>query len=139
MKFKLNKVLIFRLGSAHVINSRLMYNNLKKDDYARQHTTLLGKRALRHLLCFAIAAACAIWLISSMFSLAYQGKILLAILAVVGGIYVAAYGILFLPLAINLTVKQLRLNKKAIGWVDLVILLLTIIAIIAVIIYLVIS
>lgn len=135
MKFKLNKLLLFKLGSAHVINTRLMYHNLKADDYARKHTTILGKRALRHIICFAICAALAVFLFAYCFTLGFQGKILIMILAIVGGTYAAAYGILFLPLAFNLTIKQMKLNKKFIGKFCLFLLILVLLAFVGLILF----
>lgn len=136
MKFKLNKLLIFRLALSHGVNSRLMYNNLKKDDFARPRTTLLGKRAFRHILCFALFTAVAIASIAWAIRCGQTAQIFTMILGVVLGVYAGAYGILFLPLAVNLTIKQLRLNKKAIGWIDLLLLIFIIIAFVCLIVFL---
>ena len=131
MKFKLNKLLIAKLGIAHAINSRMMYNNLKNDEYARKETTLLGKRALRHILTFLLFWGLAIFSIFKVFEYARSYQILMMILFIVIAIYLVAYGILFLPLALNLTIKQLKLNKRAIGWIDLTLFILAIIGLIA--------
>lgn len=127
MKFQLKKLLIAKLGTSHAINSRLMYNNLKNDEYARKRTTLLGMRALRHILTFALFLTVAILAFNGMMSYFYTGQILMGIILFVLGVYTVAYGILFLPLSLNLTIKQLRLNKKAIGYIDLILLILVII------------
>ena len=136
MKFKLNKLLIARLGIAHTINSRMMYNNLKKDDFARSRTTILGKRALRHILCFAIFATVAVFSVMWAIKSGLTAQIFTMILGIIFGIYAGAYGILFLPLAVNLTIKQLKLNKKLIGWIDLTCLILVLIAFVCLILFL---
>ena len=139
MKFEINKLLVLRLGFSHFTNARLMYNNLKKNDYARARTTILGKRGLRHILCFTLFVAAAILLFTWGIGSGLQGKIFIAILGVALGIYPAVYSFLFLPLAFNLTVKQLKLNKKVIGWIDLILLIIILIAIIALIVFLILS
>ena len=106
MKFKLNKLLILKLGAAHLINSRLMYHNLKNDDYARSHTTLLGRRAFRHILFFTLFTTIAIFSFYKMIQWGLTGRIFLMILGLVVGVYTVAYGVLFLPLALNLTINN---------------------------------
>ena len=136
MKFKLNKLLIFKLGTSHAINSRLMYNNLKKEEFARKRTTLLGKRAFRHIFTFALFITVAILSFKWMMACVMKLEIFNMIIGLVLGVYTIAYGILFLPLAFNLTIKQLKLNKKAIGWIDLILLLLVLVGAVCLILFL---
>jgi len=136
MTFKFNKLLLFKLGSSHVVNSRLMYHRLKAEDYARERTTLLGRRGLRHILSFMLFVSVAVAAFVMCFKWGAQGKIFLMILAIIPGVYATAYSILFLPLALNLTIKQLRLNKKAIGYINVALLILVLIAFILFILFL---
>lgn len=136
MKFKLNKLLVAKLGFAHFVNAKEMYNNLKNSDFARPTTTLLGMRALRHILFFALFLAASVACFANIYNLAYSGKIFMLIIAIMVGIYSAIYSLLFLPLALNLTIKQLKLNKKWIGKLCLALLILVVIAFIGLILFL---
>ena len=128
MKIQVGKLLISRLIQSHSANSRSMYDNLKNNDYARPRTTILGVRALRHLLCFSICMTITLLLLHSMFDSIQKGAVVMIILKLVGAIYTGMYSLLFLPLAINLTVKQLKLNKRAIGKICLALLILIVLA-----------
>ena len=108
-----------------MIFARECYDRLKQDPAERKTNTVLGARALIYdliLLSFVGgAAALACWGIT----MASGWKIAIFILA--GIIFLAM--IPFYILAFNFSIKQLCLNKRAVGWISLHIpILLTIAA-----------
>lgn len=128
MKIHVGKLLISRLIQSHSANSRSMYENLQNNNYARPRTTILGVRALRHLLCFSICMTIVILLLHSILNDVEKGAIAMMILKLVGAIYAGMYSLLFLSMSINLTVKQLQLNRRVIGKICLSLIILIVLA-----------
>ena len=108
-----------------MIEAREKYDAIKQNEAEREVSTELGRRALIYDIVLLIfvggAAALAIWGIT----IDSGWRIALYILA---GIIAVAM-IPFYILAFNFSIKQLCLNKRAIGWITLLIPILLTIAV----------
>lgn len=108
-----------------MLYARVKYNEIKQNDELRKTSTLLGRRALVYdivlLIFLGCAAALAIWGVT----IESGWKILLFILAILLFITMIPYYVL----AFNFSVKQLRLNKRPIGWISLLLPLMLTVAI----------
>ena len=107
--------------------ARTKYEEIKQDEEKRKISTSLGRRALFYGVLILIfvggAAAMLIWGIS----LEETWK---QALIIVGAILIVLIMIPFYILALNLSIKQLCLNKRAIGWISLLLPILTTIAVV---------
>ena len=117
-----------------MLYARENYDRIKQDAELRKTSTLLGRRALIYDIILLIfvggAAALTIWGIT----MESGWKIAVFILA---GLVVIAM-IPFYILALNFSIKQLCLNKRAIGWISLLLpILLTVGAVISIVIFIV--
>lgn len=107
------------------------YNRIKADDELKKTSTLLGKRAIVYNIIMLIFMGGAAGL--AIFGLTLSG--LATILCIAGAVILYVSMLPYLVLSLNLAIKQLCLNKKAIGWVMLILpLLITIGSVVAVII-----
>lgn len=107
------------------------YNRIKADDELRKTSTLLGKRAIVYNIIMLVFMGGAAGL--AIFGLTLTG--LATILCIAGAVILYVSMLPYLVLSLNLAIKQLCLNKKAIGWVMLILpLLITIGSVVAVII-----
>lgn len=107
------------------------YNRIKADEELRKTSTLLGKRAIVYNIIMLIFMGGAAGL--AIFGLTLTG--LATILCIAGAVILYVAMLPYLVLSLNLAIKQLCLNKKAIGWVMLILpLLITIGSVVAVII-----
>lgn len=115
-----------------MIYARENFDRIKQDEQERKTSVLLGKRALLYdvilLIFIGGAAALTIWGITMDSGWKY-------VLYVVAALFAAAM-IPFYMLAFNFSIKQLRLNKRAIGWISLMLpLLITAAAAICIVIF----
>lgn len=107
------------------------YNRIKADEELRKTSTLLGKRAIVYNIIMLIFMGGAAGL--AIFGLTLTG--IATILCIAGAVILYVAMLPYLILSLNLAIKQLCLNKKAIGWVMLILpLLITIGSVVAVII-----
>lgn len=107
-----------------MIEARETYDILKEDENERKTSTVLGRRALHYGIILLIflggATALTIWALT----LKLVWQIILIALAVIVALAMIPYFII----ALNFSIKQFRLNKRAIGWISLLLSLLTVIA-----------
>ena len=112
-----------------LIYAREKFEEIKQNEEERKTSTLLGKRALVYDIILLIvvggAAALTVWGIT----MESGWRIVLFILA--GIVFVSM--IPFYIVSLSFSTKQLRLNKRAIGWIALFLPLLITIAAAAVI------
>ena len=117
---------IFSISSSFA-GVRIMYNNLKQNDYAKKHTTLIGRKAILHILTTGISLV----LIPIFVAEFIKSFAMVQILLIVAyGALITSLGTLIvtnLPMSINLIVKQLKLNKRFIGYFNLVLFFIFII------------
>lgn len=107
------------------------YNRIKADDELRKTSTLLGKRAIVYNIIMLIFMGGAAGL--AIFGLSLTG--IATILCIAGAVILYVSMLPYLILSLNLAIKQLCLNKRAIGWVMLILpLLITIGSVVTVII-----
>ncbi|MCH5160242.1 MAG: hypothetical protein J1F66_05315 [Clostridiales bacterium] len=108
-----------------MIEAREKYNAIKQNEAERQTSTLLGRRALYYDIILLIfvggAAALAIW------GMTIESGWRIALYILAGIIAVAM--IPFYIIAFNFSIKQLCLNKRAIGWITLLLPILIAIAV----------
>lgn len=108
------------------------YNRIKADDELRKTSTLLGKRAIVYNIIMLIFMGGAAGL--AIFGLSLTG--IATILCIAGAVILYVAMLPYLILSLNLAIKQLCLNKRAIGWIMLILpLLITIGSVVAVIIF----
>ncbi|MBO4936885.1 MAG: hypothetical protein J6C90_01010 [Clostridia bacterium] len=111
------------------VNARIAYNNAKKDENIRKTTTAFGKRALVYIITFAVLSLGGIALIWWGVD-GFVNALIFNIFKIILGGYMVLYSLILLPLALNLVIKQMKLNKKPIGWISLVLLILSVVAVI---------
>ncbi|MFQ6772989.1 MAG: hypothetical protein ACLRFG_00760 [Clostridia bacterium] len=111
------------------VNARIAYNNAKKDENIRKTTTAFGKRALVYIISFAVLSLGGIALIWWGVD-GFVNAFIFNIFKIILGGYMVLYSLVLLPLALNLVIKQMKLNKKPIGWISLVLLILSVVAVI---------
>lgn len=102
-----------------IVDTRLTYNEIKNDEEARATSTLLGKRALIYDIVIIITviggAALLCWALSLLESKAVLFAIVMILLAV--GMFITS--LVYYIIGLNCAIKQLCLNRRAIGWIAL--------------------
>ena len=107
-----------------LVYARAAYDSLKQNEVERPRNTDLGKRALFYDMILLIfmggATALTIW------GITMQSGWKIALFIVAGLVAIAM--IQFYIVALNFAIKQLCLNKRAIGWISLLLPILITIA-----------
>lgn len=104
---------------AGFVDARLVYNNIKQRPEFRQKSTGLARRALRELILFGVTVLLTVggvWLLSASFLNIEFFRILLMI---AGGISILGELLIMIPQTLNLSIKQIILNKHPLGWLTL--------------------
>ena len=111
-----------------MVDIRVKYKEIKNNEEERPKSTYMGKSAIMYNIIFLILIACGVAiLIAGIGLLGTIGIIFGIILAFAGAVFIL-FSFVYLLLALNCAIKQLILNKRAIGWVSLTITLLIIVA-----------
>lgn len=117
-----------------LLNARIAYNNVKKDEEAKKTADMFGKRSLVYFLVFAVvgglAGALIFWCVTNFVS----QFVFLAILGFVASLYLIVYALGFYILSFNLAIKQKCLNKKAVGIIALILNVIVLVAVVGAII-----
>lgn len=103
-----------------LLDARQIYHDVKNNEEARKTSGLLGKRALLYdILFFLFAAGGAV---SFVFGAAQldSGAVFWGILLVILAVALLVMALIYVVLALNCAVKQLLLNRRAIGWISLI-------------------
>ena len=128
--------LLFRCFSVF-IDLRSLYEDIKKNPEAKKISTVMGKKALVYwavsLVCILLTGGLVIWG-SSMLKTAL---IVFGIIIIIAAVILAIYAVGYFLISLNATIKQLCLNHRAIGWIVLSLLILTLAATTAVVILIV--
>lgn len=111
-----------------MVDIRLKYSEIKNNEVERKNSIAMGKTAIMYNIVFLISIACGIAILLFGISLLDSIGILFGIIITLMGAVFILYSFSFLLLALNCAIKQLILNKRAIGWVSLTITLLIIVA-----------
>lgn len=131
------KMNLFLKFFSQYTNIKGTYRELKDNPEERAKSTLFGKKSIIYSI---LSLVCAIggvllfafgiqWLQSGIKNGNDVIMILVIILLMGIGISMAVYSLGLFPLAIITCIKQLSLNKRAIGWVALSILIVIVLAI----------
>lgn len=119
-----------------LVNARIAYNNVKNDEEAKKTANMFGKRSLVYFLVFMLvggaAAGLIVWAVNNFVST----LIFLAIGAIILAVYMVVYALGFYILSFNLAIKQKRLNNNPVGIIALVLNLIVLVAVLAVLIFL---
>ncbi|MDE7296243.1 MAG: hypothetical protein K2N84_03155 [Clostridia bacterium] len=111
-----------------MVDIRVKYKEIKNNEEERPKSTVMGKSAIMYNIIFLILIACGVAvLIAGIGLLGTIGILFGIILAFAGAVFILV-SFVYLLLALNCAIKQLILNKRAIGWVSLTITLLIIVA-----------
>ena len=105
-----------------LIDDRIAFNNLKKSD-ERKTTTRFGKSAIIYSVFFT--ALFSVGALLFFYAVAGKWIFLIAVFAVIIGLAFIIYSIPLLIIAVSHTVKQLILNRTAISFVALSVLILS--------------
>lgn len=110
--------------------ARMIYTNLKNNPVYKDKSTGLARRALANLAYFVVFAGCGVGSLAlAMYG--FSGSIIFKIIFFVAvAIFFILAAIVSLPKTISYTVKQLKLNKRSLGYVALGLLLLSIVAVV---------
>ena len=109
-------------------SAREMYKNLKANDFARQRTTLFGRKALINIIWLTIMAALSVFVAYLMVLEFSKLALITGVLAAIGLVLCAVILLTRIIVTLNQVVKQLKLNKKAIGYIALALYLIVLIA-----------
>ena len=111
-----------------LLNARIAYNNVKKDEEAKKTVDMFGKRSLVYFLVFAVvgglAGALIFWCVTNFAS----QFVFLAILGFIASLYMVVYAFGYYILSFNLAIKQKKLNNKAVGIIALVLNVIVLVA-----------
>lgn len=124
---KMKKGLIIGTLINKIINARIAYNNIKKDEELRKNYTRFGRVSLLYTFLFALLTVGGLTLMAVCIkNMVYA--MFLYVIGLIVSIYISGYGLVFVPLSLNLLIKQLCTNKKPIGYVALVMFIIVLIA-----------
>ena len=112
-----------------MIYARETFNELRENEQERQTSTLLGKKALIYDIILLIFLGGAVALVIWGLSLSTGWQVFMIIVAAIISLAMIPYFIL----ALNFSIKQLRLNKRPIGFVALILPILLIVAVVVVV------
>ena len=117
-----------------LLDIRTKYENIKQDEELRKNSVTLGWNAIGYCIWFAVFVAIAIGLGSWGIQYINTIAIFLGLVAIIIAVIFAVYSLVFLPLALSASIKQVKLNRRFIGIFSLVLTLLLTIAVTIVII-----
>jgi len=106
---------------------RVLYEQIKANPESKKVSTVLGKKALLYNISFIILGTL------SIMGTIYFGKtvgtlaFLIGIIGIIVSISTLVVSLQLLVLALSCTIKQLALNRKFIGWFNLILLIGTVI------------
>lgn len=106
---------------------RLTYGQLKADEENRNSSTALGGRAIFYDVLYAIFMTFGVLGVVFGLRILNDTSVIVGLLVLIFGIAFVAGSVLQIILALFCAFYQLRLNKRAIGWVTLVISVLLIV------------
>lgn len=113
-----------------LLDARLAYHDIKNNEEARKTSGLLGKRAIIYDILFILFAAGGAACFVFGGSFLDSGAIFLGIILMILAVALLVMALIYVVLALNCAVKQLCLNRRAIGWISLILPLAAIGAII---------
>lgn len=116
---------------------RATYNDIKANPESKKISTVLGTKALIYDILFSVTVGIALALVFLANSLEDSGALFGVILLVVAAAIVL-YSLSYFILGLNCSIKQLLLNRRAIGWITLVLTLSILIAAIVVLVIIII-
>lgn len=108
------------------IEARDEYNKIKQSEDISLESKVFGKKSIKcsiiGTVLFCLAIACVIW----GFSLLWSTSFIFGIVLIALGVGLVFYPAVYLILSLNYLIKQLCLNKKAVGFVSLAIFIVSI-------------
>lgn len=107
-----------------MLDIRLQYSEIRQDEAQRPTSTVMGRHAIKYLIVFAISVVCGVAILAFGIPLLDTIGILFGIFIIITGALLLIYSLSPLLLALNCSIKQLKLNKRPIGWVTLTITLI---------------
>lgn len=103
-------------------DDRTIYNNIKNDPDLRPYSKHFGWSAIWHSLLFVLFGGGGTLL--TIYAFSKNLGVIFNIFLIVIGISFVLLGLEMLLFAISHTIKQLKLNRRAISWIALVVLIL---------------
>jgi len=108
-------------------DDRIIYENIKKDPDLKPYSKHFGWSVIWHSLLFLLFGGVGGIITTACFSKEYG--IILNIVGIIFGIGLILASLEMLLFALSHTIKQLKLNRRAISWVALVVFILCIVAV----------
>lgn len=104
-----------------IADDTMLYKNIKETPDLKAISNHFGKKAISHSLMFLIFGGIAVFLLNRVFA---GIGVILTIIAVIIAIPLAIYAIIYFFFTLAYVIKQLKLNRTAIGWIALVVFIL---------------
>lgn len=108
------------------IKTRSSYKDIRSNPESRKVSTLMGKKSIGYTVIFLVllglAVALGYWGIGMVKAVGF----LLGIIMVVASIGLAFYSLSCLILALITAIMQLSLNRRAIGWIALILVFIVV-------------
>ncbi len=106
------------------VNNKSAYREIKNNPESRKVSTVMGKKSIGYTFTFLILLALAVTLGYFGIGMIKSIGVLLGIIMIVAGIGLAFYSLMYLILAFITAIMQLILNRRAVGWIALVLVLI---------------
>lgn len=110
--------------------TRITFKDIKDNPESRKVSTVIGKKSIGYTFIF-------LGLLAVAFALAYFGfgmieslGFLLGVIMIVAGIGTAFYSLMYFILAFMNAIMQLILNRRAVGWVALSLVLIIVVVVV---------
>ncbi len=107
-----------------MVDIRMKYREIKNNAEERPKSTVMGRTAIQYNIVFLICVTCGVGLLIVGASLLDSIGVIFGIIIAFAGAVFTLVSFVYLLLALNCAIKQMILNKRAIGWVSLVLTLL---------------
>ena len=127
MASKVSGFLRFLNFIGKLADDRIIYENIKKDPDLKPYSKHFGWSAIWHSLLFLLFGGIGGVITTACFSKNYG--IILNIVGIVFGIGLILVSLEMLLFALSHTIKQLKLNRRAISWIALVVFILCVVAV----------
>lgn len=122
-----NKFLFWSKIIDRIVNIRSAYADIKNNPESKPVSTLLGKKATKYNILFLVMIGLAIASVVGAGNFIANAGIFIAVLLIALAVLFAIMSVVEFVFALMCSIYQLKLNKKPIGFVNLIISILIIV------------